>query len=353
LGSLPHASECVAGQTHDDPTTWSCSALTTLKQLHDKLLTHYNCTEWAPPPPAGPAAAPAPAPLPRDATTTVLALFPFLCLTFSLHCVLGRTRKTARTLFVRRYLHNIRSLSGSCNSGRCMSRCCEIRLQARSVTCTCFIAPNRCHCLMSTLPCVAICRNVTTRRAARQHAAPSPLPPQCGARWAALGRQVGRNASRTTEIITEKDYVAFFHQFFGFTNNSALAPFANAQCPCQRYFMGGDGTWDHINSCIHHNANWTTAHEHVLQAFERVCNDAGFATRRKRVLTSAGRRCADLTLTTLLTAPLPTRSATIRTHITAIARWPVYRRACLHRDVSTASSCACSSSSPRSTRPSG
>ena len=60
LGSLPHASEWVAGQTLDDSTTWSCSALTNLKQLHDKLPTHYNCTEWAPPPPAGPAAAPAP-----------------------------------------------------------------------------------------------------------------------------------------------------------------------------------------------------------------------------------------------------------------------------------------------------
>ena len=58
--------------------------------------------------------------------------------------------------------------------------------------------------------------------------------------------------------------------------------------------MGGDGAWDHINSCIHHNANWTTAHEHVLQAFERICNDAGFAIRRKRVLTSEGGRRADL-----------------------------------------------------------
>ncbi len=26
--------------------------------------------------------------------------------------------------------------------------------------------------------------------------------------------------------------------------------------------------------------------EHVLQAFDRICNDAGFATRRKQVLTS-------------------------------------------------------------------
>jgi hypothetical protein len=74
LGSLPHSSQWVVSQTLDDPTTWLCSALTTVqfrpfrrptvsltfKQLHDNLLTIYNCSEWAPPPPAVPAAAPAP-----------------------------------------------------------------------------------------------------------------------------------------------------------------------------------------------------------------------------------------------------------------------------------------------------
>jgi hypothetical protein len=49
LGSLPHTSKCVAGQNHSDPTTWNSSAFQTLKQLHCNLLTHYNCTEWAPP----------------------------------------------------------------------------------------------------------------------------------------------------------------------------------------------------------------------------------------------------------------------------------------------------------------
>jgi hypothetical protein len=72
--------------------------------------------------------------------------------------------------------------------------------------------------------------------------------------WGQMGRPWttdGRNAPRTTKNITEQDYVAFFHQFLGFTNNPALAPFANVQCRCQRYFMGGDGSWDHLNSCIH------------------------------------------------------------------------------------------------------
>jgi hypothetical protein len=48
LGSLPHASEWVAGQNLADPNTWNSSALRTLKQLHCNLLTHYSCTEWAP-----------------------------------------------------------------------------------------------------------------------------------------------------------------------------------------------------------------------------------------------------------------------------------------------------------------
>jgi hypothetical protein len=52
---------------------------------------------------------------------------------------------------------------------------------------TCFITPNRCPCLMRPLPCMAICRNATTRRAASNHVSFSPR--QCGARWAAHGRQ--------------------------------------------------------------------------------------------------------------------------------------------------------------------
>jgi hypothetical protein len=95
------------------------------------------------------------------------------------------------------------------------------------------------------------------------------------------------------QTIAERDYVAFFHQFFGLTNNPALAPFANVPCRCKRYFMGGEGAWDNVNSCIHHAPNWTFAHDHVLRALERICNDAGFATNHKRVLTSEGNRRAD------------------------------------------------------------
>jgi hypothetical protein len=42
------------------PPLGSARHLQHSKQLHGNLLTLYNCSEWAPPPPAGPAAAPAP-----------------------------------------------------------------------------------------------------------------------------------------------------------------------------------------------------------------------------------------------------------------------------------------------------
>ena len=40
---------------------------------------------------------------------------------------------------------------------------------------------------------------------------------------------IGHSVTGSTEKITEADYVAFFHQFFGFTNNPALAPLAIVQ----------------------------------------------------------------------------------------------------------------------------
>ena len=51
------------------------------------------------------------------------------------------------------------------------------------------------------------------------------MPRQMGRAWTTDGC----NAPRTTESITEKDYVAFFHQFFGFTNNSASGSFKESK----------------------------------------------------------------------------------------------------------------------------
>jgi hypothetical protein len=58
--------------------------------------------------------------------------------------------------------------------------------------------------------------------------------------------------------------------------------------------MGGEGAWDHVNTCLTHSSNWTRAHNHVLTELESICNSAGYATKHKHVLTSAGKRDADL-----------------------------------------------------------
>jgi hypothetical protein len=47
--SLTVSGTAVFYSTTVHPNTWSNSALQTLKPLHCNLLTHYNCTEWAPP----------------------------------------------------------------------------------------------------------------------------------------------------------------------------------------------------------------------------------------------------------------------------------------------------------------
>jgi hypothetical protein len=57
--------------------------------------------------------------------------------------------------------------------------------------------------------------------------------------------------------------------------------------------MGDEGGWDHINTCLTHSSNWTRAHNHVMTALESICNYAGYATKHKRVLTSAGKQRAD------------------------------------------------------------
>jgi hypothetical protein len=46
-------------------------------------------------------------------------------------------------------------------------------------------------------------------------------------------------------------------------------------------------------------------HNHALRALERICNDTGFATTHKRVLTSEGNRRADLEIRKIRVASKP------------------------------------------------
>jgi hypothetical protein len=148
LGSLPHASEWVAGQNLADPNTWNSSALQTLKELHCNLLTHYNCSEWAPPLADDAPAPETPAQDHDDDSARPLSLPPLNLLT---------------SLRVRQDEDN----------GE-----------------------------------VAAHLSLPPQRQVTKHIMQT---------WT-LHDQMLRNPP-TTESITENDYVAFFHQFFGLTNN--------------------------------------------------------------------------------------------------------------------------------------
>jgi hypothetical protein len=67
--------------------------------------------------------------------------------------------------------------------------------------------------------------------------------------------------------------------------------------------MGGEGAWDHVNTCLTDSSNWTRAHNHVLTALESICNSAGYSTKHKQVLTSAGKRHTDLEILNIQVAP--------------------------------------------------
>jgi hypothetical protein len=81
------------------------------------MLTHYNCTEWAPPPVADANALDDPA---QEHDDNMLALFPVLHVTFSILCVFRRMRKMARLLLASRSLSNDRSQSRSRPDGFCI-----------------------------------------------------------------------------------------------------------------------------------------------------------------------------------------------------------------------------------------
>jgi hypothetical protein len=179
LGSLSHASEWVAGQNLADPNTWNSSALHNLKQLHDNLLTHYNCTEWAPPLADDAPASDDPAQGSDNDSARPLSL-PLLNLLASLR---ARQDEDNGEVAARPLLPPQRQVTKHImQTWTCMSRSYEIRLRIACVMYTCFITPHWCPCLMRPLPCMAICRNATTRRAASNHVSFSPLQRQCGAR---------------------------------------------------------------------------------------------------------------------------------------------------------------------------
>jgi hypothetical protein len=124
----------------------------------------------------------------KAAMMTVLALFPFLCLIFSLLCELCRMRTMAKLLLVSCYLHNVRSQSTSCKRGQCMSRSDKIRLRIAYVMYTCFITPHWCPCLLDETS--VLHGNMPQRN--DEEGGKQPRLFFCrvsGARWASHGQQ--------------------------------------------------------------------------------------------------------------------------------------------------------------------
>jgi hypothetical protein len=297
LGSLPHVSEWVAGQNLADPTSWNSSDLQTLKQLHGNLLTHYNCTEW-PPPLADDAPAPdAPAQGHYDDSARPLSL-PLLNLLASLRVrqdedngEVAAPPSLPPQRQVTKHIMQTWTLHEQTLRNPPTARLRDVHMLHHSQSVPMLDETSALH------------GNMPQHNDAEGGKHPRLAFSPAVSVWGQMGRAWttgGRGAPRTTEAITENDYVAFIHQFFGLTNNPALAPFANVTCPCQLYFMGGEGAWDHINSCLHHVSNWTSAHDHVLRALDLICNDAGLATTHKRVLTSEGNCYVDLEISNIL-----------------------------------------------------
>jgi hypothetical protein len=158
LGSLPHASEWVAGQNLADPNTWNSSALQTLKQLHGNLLTHYNCSDWAPPLADDAPAPDAPAQAYDDDSARPLSLPPFNLLA-SLRV---RQDEDNGEVAARPSLPPQRQVTKHIMQTWTLHAQMLRNAPTDRVMYTCFITPNQCPCLMRPLPCMAICRNTTT-----------------------------------------------------------------------------------------------------------------------------------------------------------------------------------------------
>jgi hypothetical protein len=275
LQSLPHASEWVAGQNLADPNTLTSSALHARKHLHEQLMQHYNCKEWAPPPNANAPAPGAPAPE-LDDNARPLSLPPLEENGGAdARPSLPPQRRVTKQIMPEGGRHKIALRNPPTERMRDVHKL-HITQSVPMLVENSALRPN--------MP-----QRDDDEGGKPKRLSFSPASGQMGRAWTS-----GDRNARTTELVTASDYVAFFHQFLGLTNNPALAPFATVPCGCQRYFMGGEGAWDHLNTCLTHSSNWTRAHNHVMTALESICNNAGYATKHKRVLTSAGKQRADL-----------------------------------------------------------
>jgi hypothetical protein len=250
LQSLPHASEWVAGQNLADPNTWTSSALHALKHLHEQLMQHYNCKEWAPPPNAN---APAPGAPARELDDNARPLsLPPHNLIASLRV---RQDEENGDADARPSLPPQRRVTK-----QIMQEWGRHKIALRNPPTERMRDVHKLH-ITQSVPMLdenSALRPNMPQRDDDEGGKPKRLSfSPASSVWGQMGRAwtSGDRNARTTELVTASDYVAFFHQFLGLTNNPALAPFATVPCGCQRYFMGGEGAWDHIKTCLTHSSN--------------------------------------------------------------------------------------------------
>jgi hypothetical protein len=199
--------------------------------LHGKLLTIYNCSEWAPPPPAGPDAAPAPdAPAQgHDDDNAHLLSLPPLNLLASL-CARQDEENGDNTVRA--------SLPPQCPvTKRIMQQWTLHKLMLRNSPTDCMRDVRLLHCTQS-VPLLgehsALRRNMPQRNNEEGGKTTRISFSPASSVWGLMGRSwasFGCDAPRTTATVTEQDYGAFFHQFFGFSNNPALAPSRTRNAP--------------------------------------------------------------------------------------------------------------------------
>jgi hypothetical protein len=200
LGSLPHASEWVV-QNLADLNTWNSSGLQTLKQLHGNLLTHYNCTEWAPPLADDDPAPDAPAQGHDDDSDRPLSL-PQLILLASLRVQQDEDNGEVATRpslppqrQVTKHIMQTWTLHEQVLQNPPTDRMRDVHMFHHTPSVPMFDETSALHGNMPQH------NDEEGGKQPLNHVSLSPLTLQCGSRWAAHGRQAGRNAPRTTESI--------------------------------------------------------------------------------------------------------------------------------------------------------
>ena len=160
-----------------------------------------------------------------------------------------------------------------------MSRCCEIRKRTACVMCTCFITPNRCSCLMRTLPCVAICRarwaahgrqTAAMRRAPRRQSrrgtmlpssisssgSPTTLPSLLSRLCHAAARGTSQqSALRVRTPLPKPNALHAFGLVRGSCAPSLLLVYEHSRASELLLVFedsGGEGAWDHVSSWLRH-----------------------------------------------------------------------------------------------------